>query len=83
MLLNPEELRMETWSPSYVNVNAQISKTIGKWDVYLGGENLLNITQKVLIVDAENPYGSFFDASMVWGPSMGAMAYLGFRYQLK
>ncbi|MHB1278578.1 MAG: TonB-dependent receptor [Bacteroidia bacterium] len=83
LLDNPEELRVETHSPSYVNVNAQISRKIKNWEVYLGGENLLNVTQKALIVDAGNPYGSYFDASMVWGPAMGAMAYVGFRYELK
>lgn len=83
LLENPESLRHDTYSPSYVNVNAQISKVIGKWDIYLGGENLLNVTQQKLIIDPQNPYGSYFDASMVWGPSMGAMAYLGFRYELE
>lgn len=83
LLENPEVLRLETYSPSYVNVNAQISKKIKNWDIYLGGENLLNVMQKSLIIDADNPYGSYFDASMVWGPAMGAMAYVGFRYELK
>lgn len=83
LLDNPENLRMETRSPSYVNVNAQISKSFKKWEFYLGGENLLNVMQKSLIMDAENPYGTYFDASMVWGPAMGAMAYLGFRYEIE
>ncbi|HCS19319.1 MAG TPA: TonB-dependent receptor [Bacteroidetes bacterium] len=83
LIENPEGFRMESRSPAYVNVNAQISKKFKKWDIYLGGENLLNVKQNTLIVDAENPYGSYFDASMVWGPTMGAMAYIGFRYELK
>lgn len=80
---NPEDKRLESWSPAYVNLNLQISKTFKQWEVYVGGENLLNVVQNRLIVDPGNPYGSYFDASMVWGPSMGAMAYVGFRYELK
>lgn len=80
---NPENLRFDSWSPSYVNLNAQISKTIGKWDIYLGGENLLNVVQSQQIVDFSNPFGQYFDASMVWGPTMGAMGYIGFRYELE
>ncbi|MDX5321167.1 MAG: TonB-dependent receptor, partial [Bacteroidota bacterium] len=80
---NPEEFELETWSPAYTNLNAQISKEWNRWEVYVGGENLLNVMQQDLIVDAANPFGNYFDASMVWGPSMGAMAYVGFRYEIK
>lgn len=80
---NPEFLRLEQYSPSYVNLNAQATKKLKRWEIYLGAENLLNVQQRQLIVDPGNPYGSYFDASMVWGPSMGAMAYLGFRYEIE
>jgi len=80
---NPEALRLEASSPAYVNLNAQISKKWKRWEAYLGAENLLNVKQTQLIVDAANPYGNYFDASMVWGPSMGAMAYVGFRFEIE
>jgi outer membrane receptor for ferrienterochelin and colicins len=80
---NPENLRMGAYSPAYTMMNAQISKEIKKWEIYVGGENLLGVRQDNLIVDAANPFGTYFDASMVWGPSMGPMAYVGFRYTVK
>lgn len=82
MVQNPEDKRFDSHSPTYVIVHAQISKQIKKWEIYAGGENLLNVMQRDLIIDAINPYGQYFDASMVWGPAMGAMGYLGFRYTL-
>ncbi len=80
---NPEHLQWGDYSPVYTILHAQVSKTWRKWEFYLGGENLLNVMQHHLIMDAGNPAGSYFDASMVWGPAMGAMAYAGFRYTIK
>jgi hypothetical protein len=71
-------------SPFYVIMNAQITKKLGKyWEVYVGGENLTNYTQKYPIISAENPASEDFDASMVWGPLSGIRAYLGVRFQVK
>jgi outer membrane receptor protein involved in Fe transport len=71
-------------SPFYVIMNAQIMKKLGKyWEVYVGGENLTNYTQKYPIISAENPASEDFDASMVWGPLSGIRAYLGVRFQVK
>lgn len=80
---NPENLKFGSYSPRYVNVNAQISKNWRRLEVYTGVENLLNITQKNLIIDPSNPYGQYFDASMVWGPAMGTLVYFGVRYDIK
>ena len=71
-------------SPFYVVMNAQVTKKFGEhWEVYVGGENLTNYTQKYPIVSAENPMSDDFDASMVWGPLSGIRAYLGVRFQVK
>ena len=71
-------------SPFYVIMNAQITKKFGEhWEVYIGGENLTNYTQKYPIISSENPMSEDFDASMVWGPLSGLRAYLGARFQLK
>ena len=71
-------------SPFYVIMNAQITKKLGKcWELYLGGENLTNYTQKYPIISAENPWSEDFDASMVWGPLSGIRAYLGVRFTVK
>ena len=67
---------------SYTLFNAQITKYFRNWSVYFGGENLSNFTQKNPIIAADNPYGSDFDATMVWGPTHGRKFYLGVRYSL-
>ena len=71
-------------SPFYVIMNAQVMKKLGKcWEIYIGGENLTNYTQKYPIISAENPMSEDFDASMVWGPLSGMRAYLGVRFSIK
>ncbi|MBI1221062.1 MAG: hypothetical protein GC180_00535 [Bacteroidetes bacterium] len=80
---NPENLRQDSWSRPYTNMNLQVSKTLGKWETYSGVENLLNVMQRNLIVASDTPYGTYFAAPMVWGPTMGTMGYIGFRYTVK
>ncbi len=83
---NPVEYQMPQWSPDYVLMNAQVSKTLGKktpFDIYLGGENLGNYLQKASIVAANDPFGPYFDASLVWGPVTGRMIYGGLRFKIK
>ncbi|MBD0353170.1 MAG: TonB-dependent receptor, partial [Flavisolibacter sp.] len=83
---NPEIYRLPDYSPSYVTMNTQISKTIGKkklLDIYLGGENLTNYFQKNAIIAADQPFSPYFDASLVWGPVSGRQVYAGLRYSLK
>lgn len=72
-----------SWNPTYKTfpqLNAQITKNFKNWSVYVGGENLTGFRQKTPIVDAANPWGSNFDATMIYGPIHGPMAYIGFRY---
>lgn len=74
------------YSPDFVLMNAQVLKTIGKnsqFDFYIGAENLANYFQKNVIVAASQPFGNYFDASMVWGPVNGRMFYFGMRYKIK
>lgn len=65
-------------------MNAQVSKDWGeRWSVYVGVENLGNFRLDNPIVGAADPFGPFFDSSMVWGPVFGRMVYTGFRYRVK
>jgi outer membrane receptor for ferrienterochelin and colicins len=83
---NPDAYRLNSYSPSFVLMNAQVSKSFGKnklFDVYLGGENLTNYFQKNAILSADQPFGPYFDASLVWGPVTGRTIYAGFRYTIK
>ena len=83
---NPVEYQRSNFSPSYVLMNAQVSKTIGKkhpFDIYIGAENLTDYFQKDVIVAADKPFSPYFDASLVWGPVSGRMFYGGLRYKIK
>jgi hypothetical protein len=35
------------------------------------------------IIAHNDPFGNYFDASMIWGPIMGRMYYAGLRYKIK
>jgi outer membrane receptor for ferrienterochelin and colicin len=81
----PIPYQLPAYSPGYYVMNAQVTRTFGKknlFDVYLGSENLTNYFQKTVILSAENPFSNNFDASLVWGPVSGRMFYLGVRYKV-
>jgi len=80
---NPKEFQWGTYSPSYMVMNVQISKTFHAWDLYAGAENLNNYYQGRLIIDAADPFSQYFDASVVWGPTFGRMLYAGVRFKIK
>lgn len=81
---NPATMQLPAYSPDYVQMAAQITKSFSKkWDVYVGGENLTGFRQKNPIIDAANPFGQYFDASMIWGPVSGRMIYAGLRYIIR
>ena len=79
----PPVLRRAGYSPAYVQLLAQVSRHFKKFDVYLGGENLTNFTQKDPITEGWRPYHTHFDTSMVWGPIVGATVYGGLRFSIK
>lgn len=68
---------------AFCGLNAQVTRNFPHWAVYVGGENLTGYTQKNPIIAASDPWGGNFDATMIYGPLTGAMAYVGFRYDLK
>jgi len=82
--LNPEQYTVGSSSPSYVLVNTQITKVFSKkFEFYLGGENLTNFTQESPIIQADNPYGEYFDSSLIWAPVFGRMVYGGIRWTIE
>ncbi|EAR00547.1 putative TonB-dependent outer membrane receptor protein [Maribacter sp. HTCC2170] len=82
-LANPEEYRLAEYSDPYSLMNAQITKVFNEsFEVYIGGENLSNFTQKNPVLSANDPFGANFDTSIVYAPIMGRMFYGGFRYKL-
>ena len=83
---NPVQYQLNTSSPSYVLMNAQVSKSLGKkhpFELYLGGENLSDYFQKDPIIAADQPFSTYFDAALVWGPVTGRLFYTGIRYKIK
>ena len=81
---NPLPYQRDDYSPSFFMLNAQITKSWkGKFDVYLGAENLLNYKQNNPIIASDQPFSEYFDASLVWGPIFGRKVYIGLRYRLK
>lgn len=83
---NPEQYRRDAYSPAYAVMNAQVSKSFGKeniFDIYIGAENLTNFYQQNAIIAADEPFSEYFDASLIWGPVVGRMFYGGLRFRIK
>ncbi|HRN26270.1 MAG TPA: TonB-dependent receptor [Ignavibacteriaceae bacterium] len=76
---NPAEYQRAETFPAYLTINAQITKRIEIVDLYLGVENLTNYKQTNPIIASNDPFGNYFDASMIWGPIDGAKFYFGLR----
>ncbi|MBN1768654.1 MAG: TonB-dependent receptor [Prolixibacteraceae bacterium] len=64
-------------------VNTQITKNFKKWSLYAGAENLFNFKMDNPIIASNDPWGSNFDGSMIWGSVHGRKIYVGLRYTLK
>ncbi len=80
---NPVEFQFDNYSPIFYAINGQVSKFFKKgFEAYLGVENALDFRQEDAIIQADNPFGEFFDASLIWGPVMGRNIYAGVRYRL-
>ena len=80
---NPIEFRLPEESPTVGTLNAQITKVFSpKFEVYVGGENITNVRQPNPILGANDPFGSNFDTTFVYGPIFGSMYYTGLRYKI-
>ncbi len=80
---NPEPHNRAHYSKEYFILHAQITKKFKYIDIYLGAENITNYMQHHPIVSADDPFGKYFDASMIWGPVMGTTIYAGLRLTIK
>ena len=68
-------------SPDWFQWNAQVTYSIKKWEIYIGAENMLNVYQPHPIISGDQPFSDHFDASLIWGPLRGGMAFTGFRWR--
>lgn len=80
---SPEAYQLPAYSPTISTLNAQITKVFSNaFELYVGAENITNTTQKNPILSSENPFGSNFDTTFVYGPIFGSTYYAGLRYKL-
>lgn len=81
---NPSEYQLQEKSPDFYLMNVQVTKSWSeRFEVYVGVENVLNYTQNNPILASEDPFGNYFDSSLVWGPIFGRNTYAGLRYRIK
>ncbi len=74
---------LSEFSPSISTINAQITKVFSpNFEIYVGGENITNVTQSNPIVGSDNPFGTTFDTTYVYGPIFGSSYYAGLRYSI-
>ena len=66
-------------SPAYPMLFAQVTRKIGKADVYAGCENVTDYRQHTPVIEASNPFSTGFNSMNVWGPLMGRKFYAGVR----
>ena len=72
----------DKYSPRYPMFFAQVSRKIGKFDIYVGCENIAAYRQHDPILNADNPFSTGFNSMNVWGPLMGRKFYAGLRFNL-
>lgn len=77
------ELYDRTPYPAYFQLQAQVTREFRRVSLYVGGENLTNYKIKEPILHAHHPWSPDFDATQIWGPVTGAMAYVGLRFKLE
>jgi hypothetical protein len=73
----------EIFARDYWIFHTQITRNFKNWSVYAGSENLLNFRQLNPVLGYNTPFGTHFDATMVWGPVEGRRIYAGLRYVIK
>lgn len=79
---NPEPYMRHDSFSAYPIMNAQLTKYFKKWSVYIGAENITGSRQHDAIIAADDPFGEYFDATMIYGPVHGRKLYAGFRFAL-
>ncbi len=69
--------------PTYFQLQAQVTREFRHFAIYAGGENLTNYKMPNPVTGASDPWSSAFDATQVWGPTEGAMGYVGVRVKFE
>ncbi len=69
--------------PTYFQLQAQVTREFRHFAIYAGGENLTNYRMRNPVIGASDPWAPTFDATQVWGPTDGAMGYVGVRVKFE
>ncbi|WP_372752144.1 TonB-dependent receptor domain-containing protein [Mariniflexile sp.] len=81
---NPLAYQLDDKTPKLATLNMQITKVFSpKFELYLGGENVTIVRQSNPILGSDDPFGSYFDTTFVYGPIFGSMYYAGLRFKIK
>ena len=71
------------YSPAFSLVNLQVGKTLfERLEIYSDVENLFDFRQKDPIVAGDDPFGPYFDSSLICGPVFGRKLYTGLRFRV-
>jgi len=82
-ITNPIEYQKPKYSNTTNLLNAQVTKVFStKFEVYFGGENITNTTQNNPIISADDPFGEYFDSTLIYAPIQGSSYYAGLRFKL-
>jgi outer membrane receptor for ferrienterochelin and colicins len=73
----------QRYSKAFITAYAQVTRAFKHWEVYAGCENLTNYLQPNAIISADKPFSDTFDATMIYGTTIGRIIYVGCRYVIK
>ncbi|MEO2051231.1 MAG: TonB-dependent receptor [Allomuricauda sp.] len=80
---NPEAFRLPSYASPYMLINAQVTKVFSNaFECYIGGENMGNFTQNMPILASNDPFGPYFDSTILYGPVLKSAYFIGFRYKI-
>lgn len=80
---NPTIYQLSETAKPYSIINTQLTRVLNeRFEIYLGGENITNTTQEMPVIGSEDPFGPYFDSTILFSPVLGEIYYLGFRYKL-
>ncbi|MFA6368726.1 MAG: hypothetical protein WCX10_09250, partial [Bacteroidales bacterium] len=67
----------------YFILHGQITHKFRNLEIYVGCENMLNYKQTNPIISADDPFGKYFDSSIIYAPIIGRQFNLGLRLTIK
>jgi outer membrane receptor for ferrienterochelin and colicin len=81
---NPDKYQLAAFANPFSRLNLQVTKVFTKqFEVYIGGENVLGYRQDNPVLASDDPFGPFFDSTIISGPVQGARVYTGLRFNIK